>query len=352
MGCATWRSCCRRWWGRCIGCAGWNGCCWRARNLVCEAINLGCKGLRALAYVALELAKKVVDGSRWTLDLARGALRFAEGVVDGSRSSLDIAIAFLGDLQVTASAALDAADWIAKFALGGVINIRLIEFDIEIGLVSSGHFMGRLEVSFLGGDFQTIRFDLRLQSVQDMVLDLIDKIFPGISGRSRRDVAYRMKRSFPDFSRSHYFPETYRPGSYRDEKRQVVRKTTAKAAQFSVEQVTYLHTWKRRRNSDNDSSTADAAYDNTTANYTVANNALLAAANRSEAEYNALLLQINFTDSEENKGSDPANVVLSAVNLTMLANMSTDYMPVEDNTQPSLDYSIPAITTCPLDGKK
>lgn len=200
-------------WGRCNGCAGWNGCCWRAKDVICEVHNLGCKGLRALAYAALELAKRIVDKSRWTLDLARAVLKGAEKFVDKSRWPLTLAKNFLEGLKVTVRAGLDAAKWIVNLGLGGVFSIVKMEFDIKIALVESGHFNGNLEVRILGKTSK-FGFEFRLKSVKDMVLDLADRIFPGISGRSKREVAERMKRAFPDFSEKHHFPRIYRPGSY------------------------------------------------------------------------------------------------------------------------------------------
>lgn len=203
----------RKVWGRCNGCAGWNGCCWRAKDLICEAHNLGCKGLRAVAYAALELAKKVVDESRWTLDVAKGALRAAESIVNDNRWPLDVAKGILEEIKVTVKAGIDSAKAIVNLGLGGVFGIRKIEFDIMIGLVQEGHFNGNLEVTILG-KVHKFGFELRLKSVKDMVLDLADRIFPGISGRSKREVEDRMKRAFPDFSEKHHFPRIYRPGSH------------------------------------------------------------------------------------------------------------------------------------------
>ena len=99
------------------------------------------------------------------------------------------------------------------------------EFDIQIGLVRSGHFSGTLEVVILG-KFQRFPFDLRLKSIQDMVKDLADRIFPGISGRSKRQVEERMKRAFPDFSKKQHFPAIYRPGSHEANEPRTLQETT------------------------------------------------------------------------------------------------------------------------------
>ena len=220
----------RKVWGRCNGCPGWNGCCWRAPDILCEAFNLGCKGLRAIAYAALEFVKRVVDSSRWTLDFARAVLRSAEFVVDSSRFTLDVAKGVLEGVKFAANAGLQAAKAIVNFGLGGVFSIRKIEFDIKIGLVQSGHFNGNVELTILN-KFHRFAFELRLQSVKDMVLDLADRVFPGISGRSKRAVEDRMKRAFPDFSEKHHFPRIYRPGSYAN---------TEATAQFTAQKTPSL----------------------------------------------------------------------------------------------------------------
>ena len=188
MGCPSWNSCCRRWWGRCIGCPGWNSCCWTTPDVICEAANAGCRVLRGIAYAALWVAEKLVRAATAALDVAKAIL---EGV------------------KIAVKAGADAAAAIIRFTLGGLINIFLIEFDIKIGLVSSGHFRGRIEVSFLRRHHVSLSFSLRLKSIQEMALDLADAVFPSISGRSRRDVAERLRRHLPDYSHRHYFPDQY-----------------------------------------------------------------------------------------------------------------------------------------------
>ena len=214
VGCPSWNSCCTRWWGSCIGCPGWNSCCWRAPNLICEAANLACKGLRGIAYAALWLAEKIVDGSRWTLDVAIGVLEAA---------------------KIAVKIGAEAAKFIVNLGLGGIINIKKIEFDVKIGLVTAGHFKGAIVVSFLGKHDVELKFELRLKSVKDMALDLADAVFPGISGRKRREVTEQIRRSLPDYSRRHYLPElyVYRPGMSVQKRRPIRAKSIATSTSFS-----------------------------------------------------------------------------------------------------------------------
>ena len=180
----------------------------------CAAANLACTALRKVSYAALWIAEKVVDNSRWTLDVAKAALRAAEAIVDNSRWPLTVAINILEGVKATVKAGADAAKFIINLGLGGLIDIRLIEFDVNIGLVSSGHFRDRLEISFLRRPPTVLSFDLRLKSIENMALDLADAVIPGISGRKKREVDEVLRRSLPDYSRRHYLPHLYiyRPG--------------------------------------------------------------------------------------------------------------------------------------------
>ena len=217
VGCPGWKSCCRRVWGACIGCPSWNRCCFTVRDPICSAANLACEVLRKAAYAALYLAKIAVDNSRWTLDVAKAALKAAEIIVDNNRWPLDVAIGFLEGIKKTVKVGAEAAKFITDLTLGGLIDIRRIEFDVQIGLVSASRFSGTIEVSFLRKSHIELSFELRLNSILDMALDLADAVFPGISGRKKREVEERMKRALPGYSRRHYLPHLYlyRPGQPR-----------------------------------------------------------------------------------------------------------------------------------------
>ena len=216
-------------WGKCIGCPGWNGCCTRITDPICAAKNLACEALRKTAYAALWAAEKVVDKNRWPLNVAKAALTAAQTIVDKNRWPLTAAKNFLEGIKKGVQFAAGAASAIVRFTLGGLIGIRKITFDVEIGVVQLGRFQGSLEVSFLNGPYKTLSFDLRFKSIIDMAKDLADTIFPGITGRSRRDVDEQLSRALPDFSRKHYFPQEsiYRPGTARRAAPLVAVKTSA-----------------------------------------------------------------------------------------------------------------------------
>lgn len=211
---------------------------------------------------------------------------------------------------------------------------RKIEFDVKIELVSGGHFMGSLEVSFMRKHYVTLSFELRLKSIKDMVLDLVDLIFPGISGRDRREVKKRMKRAFPDFSRRHYFPQTYRPASYfSDEDTMLPKRATKTDVGPDVQNPTTSGV-KYRRTSDEKAPTSyEADGDRDVYGLTEKTALLLSAANKSEHVYDAIVSQIDFVDSEEDKGPDPAMVVAEADDLVQRANYSKDYVPREETEE-------------------
>lgn len=367
MGCPGWKSCCWRIWGKCVGCPGWNSCCFRIKNPICVVANAACKVLRAVAYVALELAKKIVDGVSKTLYVAKAALKLAEQIVDKSRWTLTVSKGVLKGVQYTVHGALEAAKWIVRFALGGIIRIRKIEFDIKIGLLSEGHFKGMLELSILSKAFVKISFNLRLKSIGDMVEDLVKLVLSAFGGRRRREVSDRMKRAFPDFSWKHYFPKIYRPGSNRPSNTgETSLAATNEKPQFrlSADRINSAISSKsdkasntrRNSNTGNDHpSHADtevversfrsATNDNRIVEYTPKSQSLLLAAKQEEERYEHLLSQVDFVDNQESLGPVPDMVVSEARHLRILANASKEYVPRVDKSQ-GTGGRLPDITGC------
>ena len=121
----------------------------------------------------------------------------------------------LEGVKQTVRAGAEAAKFVVRLGLGGIINIKKIEFDVKIGLVESGHFSGTIVVSFLRKTDVTLSFTLQFESVENMASDLANAIFPGITGRRKREVEETLRRHMPDYSRRHYMPEMYiyKPGS-------------------------------------------------------------------------------------------------------------------------------------------
>lgn len=280
-----WNGCCWRIWGSCVGCPGWDRCKWRVSNPICEVANFACKAVRAIAYVALELAKKIVDGSRWTVQLAKHVLEGVKKVVDKSRATLEVAKGALVVVQHTVRYGLEAAKWIVRLGLGGLINIRKIEFEVKIGLVSSGHFRGSIEISLLGRHYYTTGFNLHLNSIEEMVQDLVKLVRKSIGFRRRREVDERMKSAFPDFSMRHYFPEIYRPGSHRPEnaKRSL---SDVSASAFDTETLRPL---RYQIGSEEETSETGAVSNDTSLNYNATTAFILSAVEENDERYSAVL---------------------------------------------------------------
>ena len=275
----------------------------------------------------------MVDGSKWTLTLAKRTLETAEHIINISRSPLNVTIRFLEGVKIIVKGGLEAAKSIVRLGLGGIISIRKIKFDVKIGLVSEGHFNGSLEVSFLKKPYVTVSFELRLKSVSDMALDLIDMIFPGISGRDRREVETRMKRAFPDFSRKHYFPEIYRPGSYQPEQSRSKWKRASAVPS----------TGKKSRGTSKDEGYIQEEI-------SASCGALLTPVNNSEEIYDRLLRDFSVVDNEENLGPDADEVIMEANYLKTRIASSQDYRPREEEEGDS-EYELPSLDPCPLEGK-
>ena len=156
-------SCCKKKWGVCVApCAKWDGCCTKTnvKDPVCETYNAGCSVTRKTLIESLNVAEEGVKTTGDSLKVAKGTLSAA---------------------QATYKAGSDAASAIARLGLGGLIDIRMIEFDVEISVASGGRFSGRMEVSFLGKGHQRFSFDLRLKNIDAMAKDLAEMIFSGIT---------------------------------------------------------------------------------------------------------------------------------------------------------------------------
>lgn len=188
IGCPGWDGCCAKVWGSCIGCPTWRSCCTRLTNPICLAANAACQLLRTAAYVALALAKKILEAASSALNVAKAALSAAQAIVDKSRIALDVAIAALEAVKNTVKAGFAAITAIAQQGLGNLISIHKIEFNAAIDVAETGSFSGNIEATLVGVYFK-FSFSLNLKSVDQMARDLAEKVFPGIIGlRKRRGV--------------------------------------------------------------------------------------------------------------------------------------------------------------------
>ena len=88
--------------------------------------------------------------------------------------------------------------WLEKNTLSDVIQIKRMSFDVKIGLVESGKFNGEIVYSIRKGKDVKEQFLFRLDSIKDMAIDLAELVYPGVTGRRRRDVTDALRRAFPE----------------------------------------------------------------------------------------------------------------------------------------------------------
>lgn len=177
-------------WGKCIGCPKWKSCCTRIPDPTCVAANVACQAVRKTAYAALSAAKLVVSAASHSLHVANAALRAAQAIVNSNRWPLEAATGVLEGIKATVKAGATAASAITRLGLGGLIDIRKLEFNVQIALVGSGQFKGTIYARLLGGSVQRMFLTFRLKNVPKMASDLAEKVFPGITSvaRKRRSV--------------------------------------------------------------------------------------------------------------------------------------------------------------------
>lgn len=116
---------------------------------------------------ALEVVKAVVDKSRVALTIANGILEAAKGVIEVTK--------------ITVKAGLDAASAIARFGLGGVIDVRSASFDVLLSVASGGYLRASITVQLMGGAPITFGIDVNFKDLWSMALSLAEKAFDGIS---------------------------------------------------------------------------------------------------------------------------------------------------------------------------
>ena len=141
-----------------------------AANLVLEGAKkvLDQKDLlKKIAIGALEAAKIVVDKSRVTLDIANGVLEGAKGVVTATK--------------FTVKAGLEAGAAIAKFGLGGMVDVRKASFDVELSVANGRYFECSVTVQFMDQAEQTFNLSVNFDDMWANAKALANKAFDGIS---------------------------------------------------------------------------------------------------------------------------------------------------------------------------
>ena len=142
---------------------------------------MACLALKEPIKLALSLAEEVVDGSRFTLEVAKAGLEIPQLVLAAARETVTVAELAVDGVEAAFKAGLQAAEFIVRVGLNGLISIREISFDVSLSAAAGGAFSGSITAVFLGSAEVTISFNINLHDILSMVTQLVDQIGDGLS---------------------------------------------------------------------------------------------------------------------------------------------------------------------------
>lgn len=177
VGCPNGFTCCGKVFGKCV-CKRpkWKNCCTRSPDPVCESENAACVALKEPIKLTLKAAEEAVDASRYTLEASEAAFLTAEGAVLTAEQSVNAAQGVLDGVEATYAAGLQAAEFIAKLGINGLISIREISFDVSLGVAAGGSFSGSVTAVFGGAAEVTVSFNIDLYDISSMAKELAGHI--------------------------------------------------------------------------------------------------------------------------------------------------------------------------------
>ena len=181
IGCPSGWVCCGRVWGACV-CThpGWDSCCTRITDPLCLAANAACALLKKPLDLVLQGVIKVVDNSRWTLDVAKGVLSAAQGVITAAKKTLDLAIAALDVVKATYRIGVNAISALTRFVLTKIINIRELYFKVQLSKASGGVFQCRVKGVLMGQNIN-LSLEINTKDIMSIARSLAEKAVRGIS---------------------------------------------------------------------------------------------------------------------------------------------------------------------------
>jgi len=133
------------------------------------------------------IAQGAVTAAKHSLDLAAGALAAARIVVSNARHTLVVAEGVLEGAKQANQLGVMIGQEIAKFGLGGLLDIQELKFSVRLALAQTGHFRGSMKAKILG-ETKRFSFDIKLRSVKDMVNALVKKIKALVGLRKKRSI--------------------------------------------------------------------------------------------------------------------------------------------------------------------
>ena len=154
----------------------WEGCCHRVTDPSCEASNAACEALKEPIRAALRTAEALVGSSREVLQVASAAISGLQEAVNVATQGLRSAEDAVNVVRTTYAAALQAADFITRLGLNGLVSIREITFDVNLATAVSGSFSASVTAAFNGGAETTVSLQLNLFDIRSMARQLASHI--------------------------------------------------------------------------------------------------------------------------------------------------------------------------------
>lgn len=121
---------------------------------LCVLENAGCLTAREVFKSPFRLAKETLEG-------AKHALRAAIGLLEAAKQITKIGVR--------------ALSWLSRNALTGLINLKLLTFDVEIGRVKDVQFDFQVIVSFLRMNPIGFRISANVRDLWDLIESLFEK---------------------------------------------------------------------------------------------------------------------------------------------------------------------------------
>ena len=202
---------------------GWFGypCCRFTRCMIsfpdplCVLANLACRAIRAIAFLALEVAKIfvripmlaldvakavvsvaqfAVDKSRVVLTLAEGALELGKLALEASKGVLELAKLSLEAVKIAIKAAAKVLEFVIKFGLKSLIDVRNCGFKFAVSTKDLPVFDVFCDVNAFRLGWKTIRIRINfkniLQTIWQAAKATINALVKGLFGRKRREVLF------------------------------------------------------------------------------------------------------------------------------------------------------------------
>jgi hypothetical protein len=202
LGCPGWNNCCEKVFRICVGCPIVLKCCTTVPNLKCVAKNTLCRTARVAAYAALEAAQVAYHAVLVPFDAAILALDKANKAVEAAKSLLDSAVNALETGKKAAAAGLELAANLAGRTVGEVIEVRSVDFDVDLRQLQKFRVEAGAVVILFGKEH-----DLRISfalNTKEIINAIVEKIKPGLLKilklRRRRSLIANGSTPLPTFS--------------------------------------------------------------------------------------------------------------------------------------------------------